>query len=335
MIDKVIICGTRRAKELIPARDIQQFIGRAGRSYTKSGEAIILSPSSDLSYAESCLYEKTPPINSELSSIDNIAFHILPWIDMIYDEESFQKWYQRSLAYIQGNQISWKEVVEYLFQYECIDEEYNLTPFGKISVKYYYSPARLSIMREKMLEANANGNILELIPISYILSSEYIPTANVDAWELSEYKSAVASEGYVFEHGELIHAYSYYCILTNNIPKWIKHLAIPLKEDLPRLFGALSSLAEEENLMEVAKGIKTIEIAALRKVTIELAKIIEEFGEIKKSSAYELQELGIYNKKDLNDREDYFIDHATDGLKKDLQNQGYLKDLLIKEWRNK
>ena len=335
MINKVIVCGVRRAKELIPARDIQQFIGRAGRSYTESGEAIILCPSSDLSYAESCLYEKVPPINSELSTIDNIVFHMLPWLDMIYDKESFQKWYKRSLAYIQGKEVSWKEIINYLFEYNCVDEEYNLTYFGKTSVKYYYSPARLKIMKEKLMEANANGNVLELISMSYILSSEYIPTANVDAYELSEYKSFVNSEGYIFEHGELIQAYAYYCILTNNIPKWIKHIAVPLRDDLSRLLGALSSLAEEECLMDVATGIKTIEIVVLRKVPIEIARIIEEFGDIKKSSAYELQELNICNKKDLKEKEDYFINHATESLKKDLQSQGYLKDLLIKEWRSK
>lgn len=334
MINKVIVCGVRRAKELIPARDIQQFIGRAGRSYTESGEAIILCPSSDLSYAESCLYEKVPPINSELTTIDNIAFHILPWIDRIFDEESFQNWYKRSLAYIQGKSISWKEIVEYLFQYECIDEEYNLTPFGNISFKYYYSPAKLRLLKEKLLEANANGNVLELISMSYILSSEYIPTANVDAYELSEYKSAVSSEGYIFEHGELIHAYAYYCILKNNIPKWIKHIAVPLKDDLPRLFGALTALAESENLKETAEGIKIIEITAFKKVSLEIAGIINELGVIKKASAYELQELGIYNKQDLKDREDYLINHASDSLKKDLQEQGYLQDLLIKEWKN-
>lgn len=335
MIDKVIVCGVRRAKELIPERDIQQFIGRAGRSYTKSGEAIILCNSSDLNYAKSCLYEKVPPINSELNTIDNIVFHMLPWLDMIYDEESFQKWYKRSLAYTQGKEIKWKDVIEYLFTYDCVDEEYNLTPFGKISVNYYYSPKRLTIMKQKLLEANANGNVLELIPISYILSNEYIPTSNVEAYELSEYKDKVLSKGYIFEHGELIHSYAYYCILTNNIPKWIKHIAIPLRDDLSRLLGALSSLAESQNLIEVSKEIKIIEIAALKKVPIDIANIINEFGDIKKSSAYELKELNICNKQDLIEMEDYFINHASELLKKDLQNQGYLKDLLIKEWRNK
>jgi len=334
MIDKVIICGVRRAKELIPMGEIQQAIGRAGRSYNNSGEAIILCPASDFNYAKSCLYEQSPPIISELVDIEKIAFHVLPWLDMIYDEESFQKWYSRSLSFIQNKEIHWQEIFEYLYKMDCIDEECNITSFGNLSVKSYYSPTKLMLMKNKLSEVNANGQELEPLAVSYILSSEYIPTANVDAYELSEYKSEISSQGYLFENGELIHGFAYYCILTNNIPKWIKHITISMREDLSRLFNTLYLLAKNEGLNEFAENIKLFEISALKKVHIDIAKIIKEFNVSKKSSAYELLELGIENKNDLNNLEDKLIEYGSASLKKDLQEQGYLKDLLIKEWRN-
>jgi hypothetical protein len=68
---------------------------------------------------------------------------------------------------------------------------------------------------------------------------------------------------------------------------------------------------------------------------MELAHIIKEFNIEKKASAYELKELEIYNKEDLQNREMYLIRYATESLKKDLQKQGFLQDLLLKEWRNK
>lgn len=334
MINKVIVCGVRRAKELIPIGEIQQSIGRAGRSYNEEGEAIIICPASDLDYAERCLYETTPPVESELKNIENIAFHVLPWMDRIYDEESFQKWYKRSLAYIQNKEIHWQEVFNYLLEMECINEESDLTLLGQLSVKSYYSPAKLNLMKSKLLEVNANGYELNPLSISYILANEYIPTANVDAYELSEYKSAISSEGYIFEHGELIHGFAYYCILMNQIPKWVKHIVIPLKEDLSRLFNTLSSLALIEDMKELSDEIKIASIAALKKVPINIAKIINEFKLEKKASAYELNELNIYTKQELKDCEEYFISHASQNLKDDLQKQGFLKDLLIKEWRN-
>lgn len=334
MIDKVIVCGLRRAKELVPMGEIQQTIGRAGRSYNKSGEAVILCPASDFKYAESCFYEQSPPIISELTDIEKIAFHVLPWLDMIYDEESFQKWYQRSLSFIQNKEIHWQEVFNYLFEMNCIDEEYNVTPFGNLSIKSYYSPAKLSIIKNKLLEVNANGEELDALSMSYILSSDYLPMSNVDAYELSEYKSAMASQGYVFENGELIHGFAYYCILINNSPKWIKHITFSLKEDLARLFDTIAALAKLEGLNDFSDDIKLFSISALRKVTKEIAKIINEFNVSKKSSAYELFELGIETKQDLTQLEDKLIEQGSQSLKNDLQEQGYLKDLLIKEWRS-
>ena len=60
MIDRVMICGIRRANELIPRSDILQAIGRAGRSYTKDGNAIILVSKFDESRAYDYLYGKIP-----------------------------------------------------------------------------------------------------------------------------------------------------------------------------------------------------------------------------------------------------------------------------------
>ncbi len=143
MIDEVIICGVRRARELVDIEEIKQAIGRAGRSYTKAGKAIIVCPSGDADYAEQCLNAETPPVKSELTTVEEVSFHVLPWIDRVYDEESFQKWYSRSLASVQGNQLRWADVSKYLLDTGCIDEEYNVTEFGRISIKMYYTPARL------------------------------------------------------------------------------------------------------------------------------------------------------------------------------------------------
>lgn len=335
MIDKVIICGVRRAKEKIEIGQIQQSLGRAGRSYSKSGEAIILCPSSDLEYAESCLYESSPPITSQLSNLDSIAFHILPWLDRIYNEETFQNWFNKSLSSLQGNKFNWDEVSKYLLETNCIDEEYNITEFGNISIKTYYSPNQLIKLKDKLLQAKANDNIFQPLTLSYILANQHITASNVNSYELYEYKSLLSSYGYFFEHGELMHGYAYYCIFTNTMPKWIKHVITSLKEDFSRTLNALSMIAISENLKQVSKQIKVLEISVMKKITIELANIMNEFSLQKKSSAYELKQLKIFNKQDLIDREDYVITYATQSLKNDLQKQGFLIDLLVKEWRNK
>lgn len=333
MIDKVIVCGLKRANQLIPITDIKQFIGRSGRSYDKSGQAIILCDSSQIDYAKKCLYDESPPIISELNQIESISFHVLPCLDRIYDEQSFQSWYKRSLSYLQGKEIHWQEIHDFLLNNECINEENELTEFGKISVKMYISPEKLMLMKNKLLEVMANGDVFDPLTISYILSSQYIPIANANAYELSEYKSQLSSQGYMFEHGELIHAFSYCCIFSNNIPKWIKPTLSSLKEDLPRLFNALIQLCIEQGLKQEAEKIKIFQISSLKRVPIQIAEIINEFNLNKKTSAYELNDMGIKDKNDLKYKEDYLIEHATESLKKDLQENGFLKDWMIKEWK--
>ena len=137
MIDEVVVCGVRRARELVDAGEIKQAIGRAGRSYTKAGKAVVLCPSSDAPYAEKCLNECAPPIKSEMTTVEEVSFHVLPWIDRVYDEDSFKKWYSRSLASVQGAEVRWSEVAKYLLDTGCIKEEYELTEFGRISTRMY------------------------------------------------------------------------------------------------------------------------------------------------------------------------------------------------------
>lgn len=333
MIDKVIICGVHRAKEKIPQREIQQEIGRAGRSYDKGGQAIIICNTSDIDYANSCLEQTTPPVKSEMNTVEQIAFHVLPWIDMVYDEDSFQKWFHKSLSFIQGNQYTWQEISEYLLKTNCIDEEYNITDFGKISIKMYYSPDKLIMMKNKLLEVNANGGQIDPISLSYILASEHIPMGDVNSYDLYEYKSQMTSNGYTFENGQLIQGFAYYGIFINKIEKWVKPIIFTLREDLPRLLNTLMMLAQYEGLKEMKNRISVLSISAFKKVSPEIAEIIENIGINKKSSAYELYDMGIYNKDDLKEREYDIIEQGSQSLKKDLQENGYFKDMLIKAWR--
>lgn len=335
MIDEVVICGVRRAREQVDIEEIKQAIGRAGRSYTKPGKAVILCPSQDCDYADKCLNDETPPVKSELTTVKEVAFHVLPWIDRVYDEESFQKWYSRSLASIQGTELHWNDVSKYLLETGCINEEYNLTDFGRISVKMYYHPARLCKMKDKLLESEANGNTTELLTLSYIFADEHIPLSNVEAWELSEYKSSVYGEGYSFSNGELMHGFAYYCAMTGGmVPKWIRHVVSQIRDDMPRLFNALIMIAESEGLKTLANDLTIASISAIRKVSMDVARTMNEFGLKRKSSAMELHEMGIDTKEDLKKNEEDVMSYGSDVLKNDLQEAGFLKGLDHKKLMN-
>ncbi len=334
MIDEVVICGVRRANELVPIGEIQQEIGRAGRGYGSRGEAVILCEPGDADYANSCLVDACPPVMSQMGDAAQVAFHVLPWIERVYDEESFQRWYSRSLSFLQGRQMHWNEVERILLESGCIDEEHNLTRYGRISVRMYCRPDRMMLMKEKLLEVVEGNDDIDPVTLSYVLSCDRVPLADVEAWELSEYKSLVSGRGYYFTHGELIQAFAYYCIMTGESPKWIRHTMRVLRDDLSRTFGTLEQIAEcMVNRDDFPKRIRIAGISAMKRVNCEIAAILDAFGLENRNSAMELNEMGIFNPSELAGREDEIVESASDALKADLSRHGYLPDLAAREFR--
>lgn len=332
MIDKVIILGVRRANEIIPIKDIKQSIGRAGRSYSKGGEAVIIVPQSDESYALQCIENVTPPILSEMDDINQIAFHILPlYGDVIHDQDSFDNWFSKTLAFVQNKKANWGDIYNYLVEKKCI-ENGTITDFGKISVATYFSPERLYTLRERMKEVYLDGNIEDKTSFSWMLADHHITMGDVETMDLYEYKSDVKSRGYFFKHGELLHGFVYYCLLNNKRPQWIKHLIAGEMDDIRRLFSALSMIASIDNY-PIHDKLDELETCIIKKVPVEIADIMNEFGIDKKRYAYELADLNITKKEELEKNEDYVMSYGTDELKDYLTQKGYLTRFKIQAWR--
>ena len=236
MIDKVIILGVRRANQLIPDHEIGQMVGRCGRSYTESGEATLVVPEKDLGTANEYMFGKPKPIASSMFEVENTAFHCTPAIyyGEIYNQETFEKWYSRTLSFVQGKKISWREVREFLLQVECVKETDDfacLTDMGEISFRFYYPPDRIYWLKDKLRLIVNSGIIKEPEAISWLLAYQHCSIGEAKADELSEYKSAVNSLGLYFHCGELTEGYAYYCMLSRRKPKWLKHKIEELKEE--------------------------------------------------------------------------------------------------------
>lgn len=319
MIDEVVICGVRRAGALVPMGEIQQAVGRAGRSYVRPGKALVLCPAEDEEYALKCLHDDPPPVMSEMSSVPVVAFHVLPWLDRVHDEESFARWMSRSLAFQQGISISWDDVLSYLAGAGCVSPDLEPTPFGRISIRLYHSPERLLAMRQKLLEAR-DCDFADPVVLSYVLSCDHVPLAEVEAWELSEYKSSAIAMGFSFERGELIQSYAYWRILCGGIvPKWIRHVCSALKDDLGRTFRALEEVAACEGLpKETVDAIRISGVCAVRRIPRRTAEVMEEFGLESPRFAEELAALGVLTRADLRDNLARVSNEASDALKKEL-----------------
>ena len=328
MIDKVIICGIRRANQLISANEINQMCGRAGRSYTSSGEAIILSSSDDYKKSEEILYGKLPPIESVMDELENISFHVLPMIlyQKVYNEKSFYEWYEHTLSYIQGKTVSYKEVIDYLLEQECIAyfrENVIVNELGEISSKFYFPPRRIKLLKDRLEELIINENLDDEYSCSWLFSYDRIILGTVDEYALSNYKSELLNKGYIFNNGELIHGYVYYCLFTGIRPKWLKYTINGEYDDFDRLINACNNICLVKRY-KIEKELLKMQYSVKKRVNFNISKIMCELDIYTKKYILELIDLGIKSKKDIEFMRDKIISYGTLELKNILGIKGYI-----------
>ena len=99
-----------------------------------------------------------------------------------------------------------------------------------------------------------------------------------------------------------------------------------------RLFSALSMIAQIDNY-QIQDKLDELEICITKKVSVEIANIMNEFGIEIRRYAYELADMNISTKKELEKNEDYVMSFGTDGLKNYLMKKGYLTRSKIQAWR--
>lgn len=324
MIDKVLILGIRRANQLIPDHEIRQMAGRCGRSYTESGEVTLIVPEKDQVSANEYMFGKSKPIVSTMSDLENLTFHCLPAIHRgeIFDESSFQRWFSRSLACLQGFSVVWDDLKRRLIELGCIsmdDGKISLTGLGELSCRFYYPPSRLQLLADKMELVSVQGLIEDSTAISWMLSSQHITIGEANAIELADYRSECSSIGLFFNHGELLEGYSYKCILENRRLKWLKFLMKDISKDVDRLWAAVDGIVELKNL-KFGKSLHIWKTCIERKLPYRFGKMALEFDGLANSLLMELESFGVTSRKELRIKKGIVESQGTDQLKNYLHS---------------
>lgn len=144
----VVIAQTAFGLQEMPACDIQQMMGRAGRPrFDDEGDAFILLDSEEYDHKHDMI-ENGQDILSLFSSSDVLQFHGMAEIakpdNPIRDFLDFYRWHSRSLANLQGlSPESAEKVIEELKRYRCVEYEDGIIKpkvLGNISYWLYYKP---------------------------------------------------------------------------------------------------------------------------------------------------------------------------------------------------
>lgn len=306
MIDQVYILGIRRGVFLLSSTEIQQMLGRCGRSYTESGIGTIIVPEKDSQTAEEYISSKPEPISSTMDEVENVAFHCIPALfhGKITDEDSFNRWFHRTLASFQGKSVLWGDVVKYLTEKECVErvaDAVSLTELGNISFRFFYPPEQLWAWKNKMAVLCGENLLENALAFSWLLAFQSYPIWSVDTEAVGNYKASVNDLGLYFDSGETLEGFAYHCLLTRKKPRWLKFALSELKEDADRLFGALLQIASAYYPM-AAKAVKVWEICFKRGLPFELGETALDFPGMPNREIFELNSFGVHKKADLKER---------------------------------
>ena len=328
-VDKVIICGVRRAGELVPAGEIQQSVGRAGRFSGKPGDAVVLCEADDAKYADDCLNSPPPVVKSRLAGVDTVAFHVLPWLDNVRNEESYASWISRTLAGLQGIVMpSWGEVSGYLTRIGFMDAYGDATELGRISVSTYYHPSSLNRLKSRLSEIGEPERF-DPFEMSYLFGALVDSSAYIPNWEMEQYDDytgSLHSRGLRCDGDGEMRCFMAYCVMVNEPVKSMRHALAQLRNDFGRLSMASRRVAEDAGCSMAAKWIDIGGIMATKRVPFEIASVIHAFGGLSRQSACELYEMGIEDFEDLTEDMEIVLNNGSDELRKELAKMDLLID---------
>jgi hypothetical protein len=170
MADRVIIVGLRRGGSLVPASEIRQMIGRAGRKHGGTASVQVVLDQLDEGRIDDLMSQGATKVRSSLHNPDILAPSLLPDIcdGNVTDVESAKRWCDR--CFEGGLPLS--QALSLLVECESIsmvNEKIRPTELGKCAARFYFHPADVFAWRENF---------------EYLFELEYQNEALGPAWAL-------------------------------------------------------------------------------------------------------------------------------------------------------
>ena len=294
---RVVILGVHRGLQEVENYDIQQMIGRAGRpAYDPKGDAYILLPESKQKEYALKLKKKTLITSQMLEDSSGqghykvLAFHLVSEIHSgnVKTVEDIHKWYRRTLAYFQSQQLHddiVDRVVELLLKCKAIQEDngvYVCTSVGVIASMFYFSPFDVADLKSNFYKVFSTNKKEDDLWVSVALANldtyRFGIVNKAERLEMASFQSKVDR---VFNRGTITDAvakvaYAYHCILNGIDSAVFNALIQGLKVDSSRLIEVLTAVDSMAGKWGEREYIHTLQMRltyGVRPELIELCRI--------------------------------------------------------------
>lgn len=201
---RVCVLGIHRGLSAVDPIDVIQMFGRAGRvGLDPEGDAYLLLPDAPGQRDEflrlSTKYMDPGRIRSQMNEVNTLAFHLVAEVAEgdVKDSKSAVKWYERSLAHLQGlvlpeedQVVSAKRVMQDLRRcgvLACNEAgTYEATQLGRVASTLYYSPFDVGDWASNFRWASENDKHYNDDVVAWALGN--VRTAYIDTWLPKEHE---------------------------------------------------------------------------------------------------------------------------------------------------
>lgn len=304
MIDKVILYDIKCGNKYISTLQARQILGRAGRTYNKfeQGQVFIFGKQQQEDKINQYYYGDDNIVRSNLNQIDKIAFHILPDIknSNVKSLNDIKKWYQNTLAFKQGNLFQQKKIYDYLIEKKCIDSNFNVLTNGDLSIQFYYTPDRVSVLQQK-LDFLIQQNDFSIMAIAWLFSYY---SGNKVFHPLYFYFQQILSSKYYLNKGQKFDFFVYYLIFNNKSIKKICSYIGKTRKDIFRLIAMLKKIVKNKNI-DINKHLKLIENMIYYHIGKEQSDLMQKLNCYDKDLINKLIYFGVSSIEDIEYKLDY------------------------------
>lgn len=278
--------------------------GRAGRKH--GGEACvayILSDEDDTDVLASLENDEGYKVISSFGIPEKVSFHLLPEIcsgrtNSLVDAE---RWYSRSLAFMQGNRVNIETVIKHLVESDAITYNFEPTFLGKISASLYFHPVDVKAWWNNFGEIFEMGLEKDDSAIAWALGN--IPMTKIQG-DFGANRDVMTSCRNSIPSSLCV---SKGCITT--ITLWwaalgiissgkMKNQMLGLKNDISRVVQALILIDREEAHWNKESFFKELVWRIKRGIPRSLVELCRMDG-MTKGMAVFLESQGIHNKEEL------------------------------------
>ncbi|MFO0753723.1 MAG: DEAD/DEAH box helicase [Thermodesulfovibrionales bacterium] len=174
---RVIVVDVYRGRERVDVKQLNQMVGRAGRTgIDPEGDAYLIVPQEEFTYWASALSAPSPVL-SQLRNPKELMFHLVSDISNgAATAEALEGWFMKTLACFQSPaaaEDAVRDALGRLLKCGAVEQEngvHTATGIGKMASWYYYAPETVSFIVRGLSAYSGKSDVV----LSWVLGRAYL-----------------------------------------------------------------------------------------------------------------------------------------------------------------